>query len=208
MEIICLVSEKTTSNCYLIEGKGHVLVIDPNDADRICSEITSHSWQPDKVLLTHEHCDHIEGLEEVRAKYQIPVLCSKVCSDGLGRPDRNLSVVYDLLVYEESGIISNVRHRSFVCRPAEETFETEISFTWEGHTFTILSCPGHSPGSCLICLDDQVWFTGDYLIPGEEVNLSLRGGSSSEYEAKTVPILKKIKPGAQICPGHGESYIR
>lgn len=50
-------------------------------------------------------------------------------------------------------------------------------------------------------------FSGDYLIPGEEVILRLPGGSETDYRAVTEPILRGLPPGLRICPGHGEPYI-
>ena len=51
----------TQSNCYLMEDNGSVLIIDPNDHERILKIIREHQWNIDYILLTHEHCDHIQG---------------------------------------------------------------------------------------------------------------------------------------------------
>lgn len=67
-------------------------------------------------------------------------------------------------------------------------------------------CPA-TPGSAGIFLDGDTFFSGDYLIPGEEVILRLPGGSETDYRAVTEPILRGLPPGLRICPGHGEPYI-
>lgn len=43
--------------------------------------------------------------------------------------------------------------------------EEGTSVTFGGMTATYYSTPGHTPGSCVIRLDDAVLFTGDTLVP-------------------------------------------
>ena len=69
------------------------------------------------------------------------------------------------------------------------------------------SAPWPCPGSAGIFLDGDIFFSGDYLIPGEEVILRLPGGSETDYRAVTEPVLRGLPPGLRICPGHGEPYI-
>ena len=92
-------------------------------------------------------------------------------------------------------------------RPADETYEHAWEYVWRGHRLRAVALPGHTPGSAGIFLDGDTFFSGDYLIPGEEVILRLPGGSETDYRAVTEPVLRGLPPGLHICPGHGEPYI-
>ena len=148
------------SNCYLLGEAGRAVVIDPNDPRGPLERLEALGWTPERILLTHEHCDHMAGLEALRNRWPgVRVAATAACSAGLGDTRLNMAL------------------------------------------------PGHTPGSAGIFLDGDTFFSGDYLIPGEEVILRLPGGSETDYRAVTEPILRGLPPGLRICPGHGEPYI-
>lgn len=208
MNITKLTSVKTISNSYLIEEDGFVVIIDPGQDGVVEEEIDSKGYQPEYILLTHEHFDHVEDLEAVRGKYGIPVIASRTCSERLGDPGTNLSIIEDILSYYKTGVIAEEKSPRFVCREAEITYEGEYEFLWRGHRFTFIEVPGHSPGCVLITLDDACCFTGDYMFLDEEPTLRLRGGNEEDYRKITVPVLEAIPNGIRICPGHGASYTK
>ena len=86
--------------------------------------------------------------------------------------------------------------------------ELELRSIPEGEVFkTITSSGTTGQRVSRIFLDGDTFFSGDYLIPGEEVILRLPGGSETDYRAVTEPVLRGLPPGLHICPGHGEPYI-
>ena len=208
MNITKLTSVKTVCNSYLIEEDGFVVIIDPGQDGVVEAEVDSKGYQPEYILLTHEHFDHVEDLEEVRDKYGIPVIASRTCSERIGDPRANLSIIEDILSYYKTGVIAKEKSPRFVCREAEIAYEGEFEFLWRGHRFTFVETPGHSPGSVLITLDDAYCFTGDYMLLDEDPTLRLRGGNEEDYERITESILEDIPDGTKICPGHGVSYIK
>ena len=201
-------SQKTICNSYLIEEDGYVLIIDPGQDGVVEAEIDRQGWIPEYILLTHEHFDHIENLEEVRTKYNVPVVAYSVCSERLEDSRSNLSVIADILSYYKTGRISEEKSPRFTCRKAEITYDGPYEMEWRGHRFSFVMVPGHSPGSVLITMDDEYVFTGDYMLLGEETTLRLRGGDPQAYEAVAVPVIEKIPDGMKICPGHGPSYVK
>ena len=77
---------------------------------------------------------------------------------------------------------------------------------WGGPGRGCTARPGPAPGRSGIFLDGTTFFSGDYLIPGEEVILRLPGGSADDYNTHTRPFLDNLAPGLQICPGHGAPF--
>ncbi len=208
MKITKLTSIKTICNSYLVEEDGFVVIIDPGQDGVVETEIDNKGYTPEYILLTHEHFDHVQDLEAVRNKYNIPTVASKRCSERLGDPKTNLSIIEDILSYYKTGVISEEKSPRFVCKEAEITFEGEYELPWRGHRFAFVEAPGHSPGGVLITLDGEHCFTGDYMLFNEETTLRLRGGSEEDFVKITEPIINQIPDGMTIHPGHGQSYIK
>ena len=203
-----LTSQKTICNSYLIEEDGFVVIIDPGQDGVVEAEIDKNGWTPELILLTHEHFDHIDDLEQVRTKYNVPVVACRICSERLGDPKTNLSVIADILSYYKTGVIAEEKSPRITCRPAEIIYEDEHEMEWRGHRFSFVRIPGHSPGSVLITMDDEYGFTGDYMLLDDETTLRLRGGDPEAYENIAIPIMQSIPNGMKVCPGHGPSYVK
>ena len=60
--IFRIVEPVTESNCYVIREEDKCMIIDPNDFTAIRELLQKWGLMPGLVLLTHEHCDHIGGL--------------------------------------------------------------------------------------------------------------------------------------------------
>ncbi|MCI7145906.1 MAG: MBL fold metallo-hydrolase [Clostridiales bacterium] len=200
-------SEKIDGNSYIIREGGYALVIDPADGDKVTKEIERLGVTPEYIILTHEHFDHIGGLEQVRETCGIPVIASRECSDNIQTVKGNLSSISGILEYFKTGKIPDKTIDPFVCGPADITFEENYSMEWRGHSLSFRRLPGHSRGSVLIYLDEGIIFTGDYLIADREVITRLKGGSQEDYDNIALPVLESIPEGTHIYPGHDEDYI-
>jgi hydroxyacylglutathione hydrolase len=55
-------------------GTGATAIVDPADAEPIIEAIEKAGGRLDMILLTHHHADHIDGVEEVRARFKCPVV--------------------------------------------------------------------------------------------------------------------------------------
>jgi len=100
-----------------------------------------------------------------------------------------------------------ISYAAFTCPPAERTFSGPCALSWMGHEFRFFPLPGHSPGGTGILLDGERFFSGDYLLPGEEVILRFPGGNDQQYYEETEPFLEKLPGGLWIYPGHGDAYV-
>lgn len=206
-EILVTKDPLTDSNCYMIEEKEHVLMIDPNQKEKIIKIVKEHHWIIDYVILTHEHCDHMQGLNELRKKYHFQVIAQEKCSENLGNKVKNMSGMMGTYLYFKNGEKEIIPYESFTCEPAEITFDKTYEFIWKDHKFQLTSVPGHTAGSCSILMDEISLFSGDYLLPSGEDPTIFPGGSKEEYESCAKPWMESLKAGLHIYPGHGKDYI-
>ena len=205
--IVQIPSKKLDSNSYLVEEEGRVIIIDTG-GDDLDAQIECRGWTPEYIFLTHEHFDHIKWLEQLRDRFDVPVVACELTSKRICSVKTNLSNIADILTYYKTGVIAEERSRSYTCREADIVFEDTYELSWRGHRFCFERLPGHSPGSVIITMDGEAVFSGDYLIWQEEELLRLKGGSPEDYEQYARPVLERIPDGMRIYPGHGRIYTK
>ena len=204
MNVVRVVSGFLDTNTYLLEEGGHLLIIDPADHAAMLEKCRNAATVT--VLLTHEHFDHIIGLNRIRhcCVSSCVVIAGKTCSERIQDTKVNLSAYADVLA--ELGGKQIPEHWSpFSCKAADITFENQYAFRWRGHVVELFSTPGHSAGSCCIVVDDLL-FVGDTVL---ENNLMVKfpGSSKKLYRSVTVPLLEKWLLGNRVScvyPGHGD----
>lgn len=204
--IFVVEDQLTESNCYLLEEECKVIIIDPNNGEKILSILKEHQWELDYILLTHEHCDHIQGLNKVRENFDVKVIAQEKCSKNLGNPVKNMSGMMETYLYFKSGETKTFHYKPLTCKCADIVFEKSYTLMWRNHEFKMESVPGHTEGSSAIWMDDKRLFSGDYLILGEEDLTGFPGGSKEDYLNYTKKWIDQLPSGLEICPGHGERY--
>ena len=86
------------SNMYVILENKKALIIDPCVSEEAKEYLKSEQVKEILVLLTHEHYDHISGVNWLRECFpQVKVFCSEACANGIVKPTRNLSAYYEIL---------------------------------------------------------------------------------------------------------------
>ena len=58
---------------WLLQHGHHAVVVDPGEAAPVLDYLQANSLQLDAILCTHRHHDHIDGIEELRGVYNVPV---------------------------------------------------------------------------------------------------------------------------------------
>lgn len=204
MEIKRYESGLMASNMYIIAENGHAIVIDP------CEDSSQKNFLTiDKIILTHEHYDHISGVNIWRQATCAPVLCSKVCADNIQNSRMNLARHFrefcELQTWVKLDAIPEFNSK-FKCT-ADETFEDEVRFEWMGHEFKLFEMPGHSLGSIGILVDSIHFFPGDSLLEGTEIEFRMPGGSKNTWEKIGKPRLETVPKGAMVYPGHFNEFV-
>ena len=197
----------SNSNMYVIAKNGSALVIDPNISDDALSWLNTNNVDKVTVLLTHEHYDHTSGLTWLTSHFGCTVICHEQAAVSLKKGLNNRPIVIassKMLTLPKEQVREILRGlpQGYFFEP-DITFADEYGFVWEGHSIKMISCPGHSPGSCCIELDGA---TGDPLILNAPVITRFPGGSEEDYRNITLGYLEGLSDDTLILPGHGEMF--
>ncbi|MDP1510648.1 MBL fold metallo-hydrolase [Paenibacillus sp. CMAA1739] len=194
---------------YLIICNNKALMIDPCVNTVALRLLKDRNIKDVIILLTHEHYDHISGVNWMRENFNCRLIAIDQCAQNLPDPKRNASAYFDTLLFFHSPETraSGGDIEPYSCK-ADETFTDYKCFNWENHKIEIMHSPGHSEGSVCILINDRFVFTGDSLIKGKPTITRLPGGSKSKYLGITLPFLKSLPNDSIIYPGHGPAgYI-
>lgn len=179
-------------NCYLIYNNQSLLIVDPgDDAKKIESAIDELNVNPEAILITHAHYDHIGAVDEIRDRYNIPVYISPIEQSWLTDPQLNLS-----------GLARHDDMADVTAREAEFEFKNYDTYTIGDMTFKVVPTPGHSPGSVSFIFDDFV-VCGDALFRGSVGRTDLPFGDSQTLLSGIKAELFTLPDEFKAYSGHG-----
>lgn len=165
-------------------------VIDPGgDLENIEASIKEVGMKPEKILLTHGHIDHAAGAEDLRASLGVKI-------EGPHLADKFL-----LTNLVKQGQMYGIEAKNVV---PDRWLDDGDAVTIAGHSFDILHCPGHSPGSVVFVQRAQKFIImGDVLFRGSIGRTDFPYG---DHDALIGAIKTKLFPLGDdfmfIC-GHG-----
>ena len=167
-------------------------VVDPGgDVARIEAGIKKAGMSVERIILTHGHIDHAGGALELKEKLGgVPI-------EGPHQADGFL-----LENLEQQGAqfgIGGVRNVT-----PDRWLDEGDTVSIAGHTFSVLHCPGHSPGSVVLVYEPQRFILmGDVLFKGSIGRTDFPYG---DHDALIGAIKTKLLPLGDdysfIC-GHG-----
>jgi hydroxyacylglutathione hydrolase len=180
-------------NCTLLwsEPGKRAVVIDPGgDLESIERAIEQAGVTVEKIWLTHGHVDHASGAAELKERLRVPI-------EGPHRGDLFLleHLVDTARMYGIAGA-RNVTPDRWLAE------DDEVSI--DDLKFSVLHCPGHSPGSVVLFNADQRFaIVGDVLFRGSIGRSDIPGGNHQtlirSIKDKLLPLGDEV---SFIC-GHG-----
>lgn len=139
---VTLIPILSDNYAFLIEADdGTTAIVDPGEAAPIIAALEARNIKPDMILITHHHWDHMDGVPDMLAWHDCPLIGS----------DSNKSA-------ENSPAKTKVRI------PFERVLSEGDDFEFGGERVRIFDTPGHTPEHiCLYFEDSGVLFSGDTL---------------------------------------------
>jgi glyoxylase-like metal-dependent hydrolase (beta-lactamase superfamily II) len=107
------------------------------------------------------------------------------------------------LTFYHQGENRDYKIESFICEPANKTFEGQFIFECCGHSIKLTSVYGHSSDGLIVVVDGKLLFSGDTLL---SVPTATRfpSGNSKKFWCEDIPMLKGSKNIELVYPGHGK----
>ena len=93
----CALASGSSGNCFFVkEGNDSILVDAGISAKRIVKELEKIKQKPESIkalFVTHEHIDHIRGIDVFSRNHKIPVYATKKTADFLSVNDDFLNII-------------------------------------------------------------------------------------------------------------------
>ncbi|MDA3884211.1 MAG: MBL fold metallo-hydrolase [Candidatus Delongbacteria bacterium] len=176
-------------NCIIAKcpETSKAIIFDPgDDHDKIIKYLNSIDADPELIVNTHGHHDHIGAISELKQKFNIPFWVHKAEEEYLLDPYKNYSAL--------SG-------KPVKIKPDKLLTEKDIIQVGTLN-FKILHTPGHTLGGCCF-LDNNVLIAGDTLFAGSIGRCDLYGGSEKQIIRSIKNKILPLDDSIIILPGHG-----
>ena len=186
------------TNCWILaaEKGSECIIVDPGMPD-ISAEIEmiieEEGLKPVAVLLTHGHLDHTFSVIPLADGYGIPAYIHSEDRKALLHPELLLSKEFaSSLAGKEWSEPSEVRE-----------LKNNQKFEAVGLDITAIHAPGHTAGSLMFTVNDEVLISGDVLFAGSIGRTDQPTGSleamARTLKTKVIPLGDHLR----VLPGHG-----
>lgn len=150
-----------------------IAVVDPAwDVDYLCAQADKAGYKITSIFLTHGHPDHVNGLDEILSRYDVPAYISKYEAPFLKPGHANIVEVDDHQKLKVGGI-----------------------------EFECILTPGHTPG-CQCFLYKNILLTGDVIFIDGCGRCDLPGGDAREMYKSLTEIIMELPGETLLYTGH------
>lgn len=189
LKYFIVITGEIEENCILLKCmKTHKgVIIDPgSDIEKIRKKITETGIEPQMILNTHGHYDHIGAINKLKLLYDLKLHAHRDEDEYFKDPEKNYSSLTgdDTIVFVDEFVSDG---------DVIKVGELEIK---------VIHTPGHTKGSVCFYVNG-VLVSGDTIFAGSVGRCDLYGG---DEEILLEMINQKIKPlpdDTIIIPGHG-----
>lgn len=207
-----------TRCCVVWDETGKCAIVDPGCAteeefSQITSLVAKHGLEPECIMLTHAHFDHIYGMSALAKEYEIPVYADMGEMYTLEITNPAVCKAYGLPLPDTFPMIKSISEASINSRFYQVSRFDTIKVG--NLRFEVIETPGHSRGGlCFFERTERVLFSGDTLFAGAIGRTDHPGG---DYDVLMKSIFEKLLPlentpaegsaqargSVQVIPGHG-----
>ncbi len=186
------------TNCWIIAGgRGQeCIIVDPGMPDishEVNAIVKDNNLKPVAALITHGHLDHTFSVKPLADGYGIASYIHSEDREYLLKPQGahgpEFIATLDAMHFEEPADTRNLRHGDLL-----EILDMKI---------TAIHSPGHTRGSTMFNINDELLISGDVLFAGSIGRTDLPSGS---HEAMMKTLRTRVLPlsdDLRVLPGHG-----
>ena len=188
VELAVVVDEHFDQNCYVLHRRDTdaALVFDPGlQHPRTLALLEKHKLRAERVLLTHGHPDHVNGVPAVRAAHG--------CSAAIHPQDRPMLEFAARLPGVPADLPPVI---------ADVDLQPGEVIHWQGLDVAVMHTPGHTGGSCCFLVGRDL-VAGDTLFQRSVGRTDLPGGSWETLMFSIENTLYALPPDTVVYPGHG-----
>lgn len=195
LNLLQLIVGPVSTNCYLLglANQPAVVIIDPGDNfEKIDQTLQGRQLNPQAILLTHGHFDHLMAVKALQAKYQLPCYLHPADLDLA----KNLTHAdYFFPGYADAKAAPDITH----------SLADHTTLHLSGLDFEVIATPGHTTGSvCFYLPAQQIIFTGDTLFAHGSLGRTDFPESLPESITDSAKKILAFDAEIKIYPGHGE----
>lgn len=179
------------TNCYIVYGEENkAVVIDPASSAEVLIMLEANDFTLDSIILTHGHFDHFSGVAELKKRTGAAVYA----------PELDV----EMFQSEDKSWARFMAGTPFQPITPDYTFSDGERLTLCGITFSVMSAPGHTAGSCMLfCEELNAAFAGDVLFRGSVGRADGFSGSEQQTMA-TMRKINGISGDYTLYCGHGD----
>jgi glyoxylase-like metal-dependent hydrolase (beta-lactamase superfamily II) len=152
-----------------------------------------HNLKPVAVIATHGHLDHTFSIQPIADGYEIPTYIHSEDRAYLSAPEKLLGAEF----------AATVAGMNFVEPSQVRELRNGEVIDLVGLSFRAIHAPGHTRGSLMFEVSEQVLVSGDVLFAGSIGRTDLPTGSAKEMEETLRKKVIPLSDHLDVLPGHG-----
>jgi glyoxylase-like metal-dependent hydrolase (beta-lactamase superfamily II) len=186
------------TNCWIIASAAgsECIIVDPGMPD-ISAEVemivSEERLKPVAALLTHGHLDHTFSIKPLADGYGIPTYIHsedrRYIADPSGIHGAQFIAELNGATFSEPATVENLKDGAII--------------DLLGMQIRAIHSPGHTRGSLMFMLNEEILLSGDVLFAGSVGRTDLPTGSSSDMQKTLKNKVLTLSDDIRVLPGHG-----
>lgn len=198
MLVESVVAPMFATNCWVIAAgpAQECIIVDPGMPDishDVMALVARFKLKPVAAIITHGHLDHTFSVKPLADGYLIPSYIHTEDREYLLRPQGAHGAEFistlDAMKFAEPNEVRNLRHGDLI-----EILDLKI---------TAIHSPGHTRGSTMFSINDELLLSGDVLFAGSIGRTDLPSGSHEAMQKTLKNRVLTLNDELRVLPGHG-----
>ncbi len=187
------------TNCWIIStGVGHeCIIVDPGMPDishEIEAIVSANKLKPVASLLTHGHLDHTFSIKPLADGYGITAYIHSEDRKAIAHPE---------ILHGSQFIDDFISDSQFLEPKSVENLKNGDVLDFVGLRIKAIHAPGHTPGSLMFVVNDELLISGDVLFAGSIGRTDTPLGSMDAMQRTLKTKVLPLDDSLRVLPGHG-----